>query len=195
MRRSPTELLAITDAPATSAIFSFTTALPLVAFRKTKDPTELVARGGLGGVLDRDLMRGGQVTAASSEPIPGPAIQLRFCSIPSRFSARGAASQLETKGRRAPSAAACAGAVLGLDICIACMVEPCARLRMKQVRSTFAGAGMYSNRRRSSSLVRVRRLPWHARLRYRPQSIDPTRVRPCRHRNRIAGSSRSGSGC
>src|SRR5438552_8443936 len=127
MRRSPTELLAITGALATSAIFLLHRLTTCGSFPENKRPHRAGRQRRARWGPDRDLVRGDQATAASSEPIAGPSIQLPLRSIPCRFSACEAASTrraLETTDRRAPSAAAaCAGAILGVDICIARMVE------------------------------------------------------------------------
>ena len=198
MRRSPAEILAITGAPATSAIFLLHRRTTRGSFPENKRPHRAGRQRRARWGPDGDQVRGDQVTAASSEPIAGPSSQFGLRAILCRFSACGAAStqsRLATKDRRAPSAAvACAGAILGLDICIACMVELCARCPMKRPAQPSRERLSTPVSAVRQAVVRVPRLPWHAGLRYRCRINLPDAGRPCRHRNRIAGSSRSGSG-
>jgi hypothetical protein len=112
---------------ASGQAFSFAAARLAVALKAIKNPTELVAKGGLGGVLIKDLMRGlnhHRTFRAKASRL----LSWRNSSTPRRYCACSNAAGRRFAGiadMTMPSAiAAFARAVLGIDVAIVHMTEP-----------------------------------------------------------------------
>lgn len=141
---------------ATGQALPFATTLLTVALRATKNPTEQVARGGLGGVLSQDLVRR-LFHRRTSEPAQRVSIRLPNCRHSAGYaecSARAAAWRAHAGDTRMPTAlAAFAGAGMGNDVRVAVMgrLDTCCGLRATAQPSrvrVFRGIARASQERR-----------------------------------------------
>ena len=110
--------------PAAGQAPSFAIALPEVAFRATKNPTKLVAKGGARWGPDCGPVAWRQVTIVPPEPHRGARLGLSRRGCSAEKAALDAAASAMIADMTTPSAIpASAGAVLGIDVNDAIIVE------------------------------------------------------------------------